>query len=466
MSNYQIELFHSLLNEFLQGESALLTIDGEVLAVRGSEPTTYGTLTTAGNTVRQYLKLQEGDIAILNDPYSGGTLLSEITFVMAVSEDLLWVNRRSLDKTVKIIKSVEEEGLRIPPTPLRQKNQINEMILSAMQAHPACPPNFVDWLKEQTLELTRQGQKLVDVLEFSGFNVTGELIEEYIELSQKTAVQKINERASGEARVDVVLDSGELLRLNLEIQDGRIAVDFGGTCPSKNIALTDSAVFGACFYSLSHFYGFDTIANSGSFSILHITKPAGCWLIAKYPAPTYKGMTCGVAAIQTAMELALKQIHLKNETGISSHCPLNFEISYKNTHTVLSLPGGFGANAGEHGAYAQTKSVSIEQLERDFPIKVLRVDHRPFPEGVAKYKGGHGLEFKIEIRDDITATWMSDLTVNPPRLPKNRSHGMPSEISLGQQDTQKKLKIQGQQKFSQGEVITLLSATGGGYGKE
>ena len=231
--SYQIELFHSLLNDFLQGESALLTIEGEVLAVRGEHPATYGTLSAAAGVVGKYLKLQEGDIAVLNDPYSGGSTLDEMTFVMAISEDLLWVSRRPMMKSIKSGKSVEEEGLRIPPTPLRQHGKVNDVILSAMQAHPACPPHFADWIKAQFAEMTLKTQRLFETLEATGFDITAELIEDYLELSRNLATQRISENASGETRVDIVLDSGELLRLNLEIHEGRIRMDFGGTSSAK-----------------------------------------------------------------------------------------------------------------------------------------------------------------------------------------------------------------------------------------
>ncbi|MBV2167284.1 MAG: hydantoinase B/oxoprolinase family protein [Bdellovibrio sp.] len=464
--SYHIELFHSLLNEFLQGEAALMTLDGDALAVRGSHAVTYGTLTTAGLTACKYLKLQEGDIALLNDPYSGGSLLSEMTFVMAISEDLLWVTRRSLDKAVKIAKSIEEEGLRIPPTPLRQKNQLNEMILSAMQAHPSCPPHFVEWLKEQCTEMTVKAKKLFDVLEYTGFTITSELIEEYLELSKQSASQKVSERASGEARVDVVLDSGELLRLNMEIHDGRISIDFGGTSGAKTVSLTESATYGACFRALSCFYGFENIANSGSFSILQISKPAGCWLVGKYPAPTYKGMTCGVAAIETAVELALAQIHQKQEKSLTNHCALRFDLLHKERHTLLTMPGGQGAQAGKDGQCAHLHSFSLEQVERDFPVKFLRVDQRVSTGGKGKFNGGRGLIVKLELREDMQASWMTDLTLHRPRLPKNCSHGDPSEMSVEREGDHKSLPVLGQQSFKAGDIITLCSGSGGGYGKE
>lgn len=464
--NYQIELFHSLLNEFLQGESALMTTDGDILAVRGNQAVSYGTLTAAALTVNKYLHLQEGDIAVLNDPYSGGSILSEMTFIMAASEDLLWVSRRSLGSSVKIAKTIEEEGLRIPPTPLRQKNQVNEVILSAMAAHPACPPDFIPWLKEQCKDLTLKAKKLHDAISNSGFTVTGELIEDYLELSKQTSSQKISEKASGEARVDIVLDSGELLRMNMNIHDGHISLDFSGTTAAKTVSLTESATYGACFYAISQYYEFAQLANSGSFSILQITKPSGCWLIGKYPAPTYKGMTCGVAAIQTAIELALSQIHQKNEKAQSSNCALQFDLQGHNKNTVLTLSGGKGASSTNEGECASTNFFSVEQLERDFPVKIQRVTQRRSDGGKGKFNGGCGLILKLEIRGDVQATWLTDLTLHRPRLSKNCSYGDVSEITLENDGIHKNLPMLGHQKFSVGDIITLCSGSGGGFGKE
>ncbi|WII71242.1 hydantoinase B/oxoprolinase family protein [Bdellovibrio sp. 22V] len=463
--SYQIELFHSLLNDFLDGESALLTLDGDVLGVRGSQAVSFGTLTTAASTASKYLKLQEGDIVLLNDPYSGGSILCDMTFVMAVSEDLLWVTRRSLGSSVKLAKSIEEEGLRIPPTPLRQKNQLNEMILSAMSAHPACPAHFVPWLKEQCADLTLKAKKLVEAIEYTGFTITAELIAEYLELSRQSATQKIGEKASGEARVDVVLDSGELLRLNLEIHDGRVSMDFSGTTSAKTVSLTESATYGACFHAISRFYGFTHFANTGSFSILQITKPTGCWLVGKYPAPSFKGMTCGVAALNTAIELALTQIHQKQEKALSSYCPLHFDLQHEGKNTFLTLPGGEGATSAHDGECAHVSSFSVEQLERNFPVKVQRVDLRQSAGGKGKFNGGRGVVLKMEVREPVQASWLTDLTLHRPRLPKNCSQGDACEVTMEHQGTHKNLPVLGQQNFVAGDVLTLCSGSGGGFGR-
>ena len=464
--SYQIELFQAFLEEFLTGEAALITMEGDVLAVRGSRPESFGTLAMAASMANQYLKLKEGDIALVNDPYSGGSFLSDMTFVTAISEDLFWVTRRELQRKVHIGESIESEGLRIPPTPIRQKNQVNKAIIQAMQMHPSCPPEFETWIEIQINEITESSKKILDVLEFSGFEVTDKLVQSYLEISRNTVMQKISERASGEARVDVHLDSGELLRLNLDIHEGKISLDFGGTSPSKSVALTEAAVYGACFHSISQFYGFQNIANSGSFSNLQITKPTGCWLVGKYPSATFKGMTCGIAAIKTAIDLALNQIHSKNEMALSSHCPLHIEFSANNRSQFLEIHGGVGANSLREGQSAKFHSLSIEEFEKNFPIKVLRADHRQSLGGKGKFNGGRGLILKLEIQGEIETTWMTDLTQNKSRLAKNCSHGDSAEVVLERAGQITELPPEGKQKFLKGDILSLCSGAGGGYGKE
>lgn len=463
--SYQIELFHSLLNDFLNGESALLTLDGNVLAVRGVQPATYGTLNTAALTAHKYLNLQEGDIAILNDPYSGGSTLDEMTFVMAISEDLLWVVRKSLGKSVKISNSVEEEGLRIPPTPLLQKGQMNEVIMMAMQAHPACPPGLTEWLKTECQMLQSEALKLIEAIEFAGFDITAELIEDYLKLCRERARQIIAEKASGETRADIVLDSGELLRLNMEIHEGKIIMDFSGTSAAKTVWLTESATFGACYYAISRFYGFADISNSGTFSAVQIIKPTNCWLVAKYPAPISKGLVSGISALKSAIGLALSQIHRKHEKSLSCHCPLEIELQHQGRQMAFSIPGGEGATKEHDGQQAHIKYLSIEQLERELPVKVLRIDTRLSNGGKGKYSGGRGLLLKLEALQDTQLTWLTDLTLHRPRLPKECSHGDPTEIVLERSEGKNVLPVLGSQILAKGDTVVFCTGSGGGFGR-
>lgn len=465
--SYQIELFHNLLNEFLGGNSALLTTEGDILAVRGLDPVCCGTLTTAASTVSKYLKLQEGDVVLLNDPYSGGSVLSSFTFVTALSEDLIWVKSVELKKQWKVASSVEEEGLRIPPTPIRQGGKINEMILSAMQGHPSCPPQFVEWLKEQCTQISEDCQRFLHTAEVIDLEITGELISQYFDISKQVAVGKISESAAGDARIEVLLDGGEMIRLKLEVSEGRLNLDFSGTTTSKMVNLTDSATYGTCFHWLANYYGFLDFANSGTFAVVQVTKPVGCLLQSKYPAPTIKGMSDGVAALQLALQLAMNQIHSKKEIAPGAMSPLRLQIK-KDAHEMsFILPGGQGAAITHNGkaACGLCETMSIEKLEREFPVLIERFDYRSESNALGKFNGGKGLTLQIATLSDVEITWMSDLNLHKPRISKNCSHGEINEVSLQNAEGLKQLPPQGRLELKAGDISTFRSGNGGCWGK-
>lgn len=467
--NYQVELFHSLLQEFLTDESALLTLDGEVLALRGKDPLSFGTLATAVSTTAKYIRMQEGDIVLLNDPYSGGTQLNDMTFVTALSEDLIWVTRIPHGQKVTLGKSIEDEGLRIPPTPIFQKGQLNEMILGAMQAHPLCPPNFAAWVKGHCQELTRRLQRFIEAVEVSGLNVTSDLIEEYWRLSKEMASKKISDRPYGETKVDVVLDSGELLRLKLETRDGKVFLDFSGTSAGKTVFMTESAAASVCFHSIATYYGFEKFSNAGTLSLLQIIKPTGCWLMAKYPAPMFKGMTCGKAALQSSLELALSHIHTKTATSVSAHCPVIIELKSANQEAsqsgrMLQLFGGESGQMGRAGKDGILAMTSLEQIERDFPVRITRIDKRESSGGLGKYSGGRGSVIHFEILKDLEIHWLTDLTLHRPRLVRTCTHGDASLVTLERNGENKVLPVLGFETFKAGDRVTFASASGGGSG--
>jgi N-methylhydantoinase B len=72
---------------------------------------------------------------------------------------------------------------------------------------------------------------------------------------------------------------------------------------------------------------------------------------------------------------------------------------------------------------------------------------------------------KIEALADIEAHWLTDLTLHRPRIPKNCSYGDPCEVSLDQGEASKTLPVLGQHKVMKGEVLTLCSGSGGGFGR-
>lgn len=186
--------------------SALVLPNGRTLHLRADSPADFATLPQAASLCHQYLRLKPGQFAIVNDPYSGGTTLSEVTLVAGIQvdafdavvqfdaiedrrpkggapgtpsagsgprgpaaaqsagffnssspaeTDLLLVHRLRFEPRVPSGPDLDHEGVRIPPTPIghvdldisrRNGRQpachLNDALLAAIGAHPLAPSDF------------------------------------------------------------------------------------------------------------------------------------------------------------------------------------------------------------------------------------------------------------------------------------------------------------------------------------
>jgi len=124
-------------------ESAcVISAEGELLGLHYENLSDVGTLPQAGKIAIQYLKVGPGDLVILNDPFSGGNLLSNLTLIYGMEvacQGLVLVFRTGFRAHLNLGDRLEEEGLRIPPTPLAQKGQWMEPLLKALVEHPDAP---------------------------------------------------------------------------------------------------------------------------------------------------------------------------------------------------------------------------------------------------------------------------------------------------------------------------------------
>ncbi|MFN7262917.1 MAG: hydantoinase B/oxoprolinase family protein, partial [Pseudobdellovibrionaceae bacterium] len=82
MKSMQTEWLQEFIADWLEygDSSALLGPDHQTLGLRYETLADIGTLGVAAQTVVKYFSLEEGDVVLLNDPYSGGSTLSMMTF--------------------------------------------------------------------------------------------------------------------------------------------------------------------------------------------------------------------------------------------------------------------------------------------------------------------------------------------------------------------------------------------------
>ena len=412
-------LFHQFLSSTLPERSILVTQEGQLLHSRSAKVYDGASLLTAAQTVRLYFPFEIGDVVLLNDPYSGGTTLEEYTLITALpwlDEKIFLAHRFSYGRITNCqAQKLDEEGLRIPPTPIAQKGQINSMILQAMGSHPHCATGLCQVIETETKKLLlvlKNWQRTI-ACKPSWLNKTS--LKEYIQETQRLAQDLVNDRASGETQVELRLDDGELLKLKLEISDGHATFDFSGTNNSQGLFLTESAVLSVCHEVLARFYHWPACSH-GTLGLIRVSTPQGSWLQAKSPSPTAKGFATGIPALMTAIDLALCHIHANEAEKFRPHNFLRFALKSDEQIRVLTLPGSC-----QHQEICE--SISVEQLEQNHPVLVERISLR--------HTTHHeGLMMQVKALKDLTLGWASNLTKHKMKSPKNSPHHVPPEVLI------------------------------------
>ena len=118
--------------------SAIFDRHGHVIAMGDDMPVHLGSMPMSVRAVLAKLTLEEGDIAILNDPYDGGTHLPDITLVIP-SGSFYAANRAHhadvggmYPGSMGLCREIWQEGIRIPPVKLVSKGILNEPLLALL----------------------------------------------------------------------------------------------------------------------------------------------------------------------------------------------------------------------------------------------------------------------------------------------------------------------------------------------
>jgi len=479
---YNSHLFKVFLEQTLApfDSAACLTSEGEILDVHYETLADIGTLGMAAQTVTKYFPMQMGDVVVLNDPYSGGTTLSMMTLVTPLLmnhrdlPNLFLAVRTGFRPQLVVSKTLDEEGLRIPPTPIAQNRQLNKMILDAMTAHPLCPHGLENRLQSVLNLIWKRVDCFQTLLLKSNTFCNRQSIKDYLRDSRDLIIQLLNDCPTGEEKVDIKLDSGETIRLRIELSHESIRFDFAGTSSSSRVCITDSGTFGCCFGAFSAFLKKRIPLNSGTFSLFHVTTPLGSMLNAKYPSPTYKGMTDGTSQVAGLVIQGLSEIITKMKVSASAQTSTQISLEFEDGKKFFdSLPGGVGASSSADGADAihfwvrNKLRSSVQEIESLFPLLIHQIGLKKTSGGKGQYKGGKGLTKEFELLMKAKLQWNLQQRKNPPKGQHGAQDGEPPEILVERKSGSKEKieKDEGMLLLEKGDRILVSSAGGGGYGK-
>ena len=488
----QKSAFSPNIRDRLDYSCAIFDAEGELCAQAAHIPVHLGSMAFAMRDVVTAIDWATGDMIVLNDPYKGGTHLPDVTLIapLFINNALTGfvVNRAhhadigsEIPGSMPLSSDLSEEGLIIEPSLLVKNDVLEEQyfadLMKPMRNKQASSGDFIAQVAANRCGLVR----LKALIEKMGRDAYLHSLIQLNKYAAKLAEKSLSDIADGEYCFDDVLDDDGQgnndisIKACIRFEPGKITVDFAGSEKqvAGNINCPLSVTAAAVYYVFRCLMPPQTPACAGSFKNIKIKAPAHSVVNASFPAAVVAGNVETSTRIVDVVLGALSKV-IPDRIPAASHGSMNnFAMgSVGDEHRAgwdyyETIGGGMGANAHANGLDAvqthmtNTLNTPIEALEMKYPVRVMRYQVRNDSAGVGQFCGGEGLIREYEFLAPAQVTILSERRSHHPW---GLSGGERAAVGVNQLNG-KKLLSKESFKVKVGDVVSLASAGGGGYGR-
>ena len=440
---------------------------GRVVAMGDHMPVHLGSMPMSVAAAIESLDLGPGDIAMLNDPYAGGTHLPDITLVMPLGlsspratravgvsrsgsyKPAFYVANRAHHSDIGgaqpasmgLSEEIFQEGLRIPPVALARGGRIERDVLAMVLANVRTPREREGDLMAQIASCRLGERRLTELRTKYGpakIDLYLEALYNYSERLMREALRRIPD---GIFRAEDCLDDDGFsslpvrLRASIRIHNGEAIVDFAGTSPAcrGSVNAVEAITVSAVFYVFRCLLGEDVPASAGLMAPITVRAPEGSVVNAGPPAAVAAG---NVETSQRIVDVLLRALAraLPVRIPAASSGTMN-NLSFGGAHPrqcrqgqrgqrgstqgepftyYETIAGGMGARpaadglSGVHTHMTNSLNTPVEAFESAYPVRVLRYSLRRGSGGAGRFRGGDGIVRELEFLTDVRGSILSD----------------------------------------------------------
>lgn len=461
--------FSANIKERRDCSTALFDDQGRLIAQAEHIPVHLGAMPDA---VAAVMREEPGpdDVFVLNDPYTGGTHLPDITLVSRTQLGFAVSRAHHADvggaepgSMPALSRTLEEEGVVIPPT------RLGDETLVRLARRMRNPEERLGDFRAQ-LAAQRLGSVRVDELcaRHGGERVRAAMDELY-GYSERLVRAAIRGLPDGrfEASDELEPDHGELtIRVAVTVEGDELEIDFTGTSPQHDgnlncpIAVTRSA----CYFVVRCLTAPDVPASGGAFAPVAVTAPEGSVVNARSPAAVAAGnVETSCRIVDTVFRAFAHAVDVPAQgQGTMNNVTLgNDRFTYYET-----IGGGQGAcpdadgPSGVHVTMSNTLNTPAEALELAYPLRVERYALRAGSGGAGRHGGGDGVVRELRILEDCRMSVVSERRARQPRGERGGEPAAAGRNRLNGEEIPAKVTLDVQA----GDVVTIETPGGGGFG--
>jgi N-methylhydantoinase B len=447
------------------------------------------------------IALNSGDIAILNDPYEGGTHLPDITMVMPVfssTEDRasFYVATRAHHSDVGGMfagsmgpaREIFQEGIRIPPIHIVRSGTIQADVLRLILLNVRTPTEREGDLAAQMGACRIGEQRLLQLCERSTPKHLRYLSDQLLNYSERLVRAELRSLLAGEYLAEDFLDddgvSSDRIRMAVTLRIDSTAetleVDFSGT--SNQVKGSVNAVraitLSACLYVLRCLLPNGSPTTAGTLRPLTLITPRGSVVDAEPPAAVAGGNVETSQRIVDTILRALAQAAPNRIPAASAGTMSNLTIGGVDPRTRLpftyyeTIAGGMGGGpfrdgtSGVHTHMTNSLNTPIEALEFAYPLRMKHYGYRSGSGGSGTFRGGDGLIREFELLCDSQVTLLCDRQKYAPYGLGGGSVGVPGRVTarLPSESVPSPLAAKSSQYLPADTVLQIKTPGGGGWG--
>jgi len=462
--------FSANIKERRDCSTALFDERGRMIAQAEHIPVHLGAMPDAVAAVLAH-DPQLGQVWALNDPYTGGTHLPDVTLVSrtalgyAVSRahhaDVGGIEPASLPA---FSRTLSEEGVIVTP------QLLTDEALEWFVAQTRRPEERRGDLRAQLAAHKLAERRLDELCERRGRGEVVAAMDELYAYSERMVRAALARLPDGRGVAEDVVEAvdGDLpIRCTVELAGDEIRFDFAGTAPEYdgNLNCPLSVTKSACYFVVRCLTEPDLPASGGAFAPVTVTAPDGCLVNARAPHAVVAGNTETSSRIVDVAFAALGRfldVPAQGQGTMNNVALGNDSFTYYET-----IGGGQGAcpdadgPSGVHVAMSNTLMTPAEALELEYPLRVERWELRNGSGGGGTHRGGEGIVRELRVLEDCRLSVLAERRRNAPHGAAGGEDGTPGRTLVNGEE----LPPKDSRQLRAGDVVRIETPGGGGQGR-
>jgi N-methylhydantoinase B len=448
------------------------------------------------HAIRRYgpENLAPGDAIVTNDPHPRGVHLNDVSLISPVHVDGELVGyvanlAHHVDvgggapASIGAFQEVFQEGVIIPPVKVvaggRIVDDVFRLILAQIRSKHETGGDFRAQIAANATGV-RRIQALAHRHGRATLVATMDELLDYTERRVRAEIGKLTPgryEAVGTVDNDGYTDEPVHLRAAIEIGPDGLRFDTSGSDPQRRAPVnsTFAMTFSACAYTLKVLIDPDLPVNDGFYRLLRLDAPEGTVTNCTWPSAVVGGWETMARVCEVMFRALIETFPDRLPAGTKGMmCQAGFgslDIE-KGSYTCFyeALAGGYGARHASDGPDAvqangqNTENAPIEETELNYPVRIAQLSLVEDSEGPGRFRGGLGLRKDFRMLQPTTFTILADRDREGPWGAFGGGTAPPAEYVLIRDGLETRLGSKSTTDLVAGDVISVRSCGGGGYG--